>query len=108
MGTFETTLTDVGGAYDNTTSTFTAPHCGVYYFSMNGDHHTSSGSATAYLYQNDELKAAGYSNDQDDMATVSAVLLLEQGDAITVANKNAGTVWTAHENTHFEGYMITR
>ena len=112
--TFDEVITNVGSAYDSTTSTFTAPYDGVYRFSAVVT--SSQGSTTGVspmIYKNGATTSiSGYLNGEEgEQAIISAVLSLTQGDEITIVNYaddddiyGDGTAY----HTHFEGSLLTR
>ena len=112
--TFDEVITNVGSAYDSTTSTFTAPYDGVYRFSANvlSDSGTTTG-VTAKLYKNGaDTQITGFADGEVlEEAVVTAVLLLTQGDEITIVNGNADDDIYGNADyyfTHFEGTLLTR
>ena len=121
--TFDTVVTNVGGGYDSATSTFTAPHAGLYHLSavvLSDD--SGSYGVTPKLYKNGAYtKIVGYSTGMDyysnvmtsihEQAILTAVLELQQGDAMTIVNGEINDdIFGASDNyhTHFEGHLINR
>ena len=112
--TFDTVVTNVGGGYDSATSTFTAPHAGLYHLSavvLSDD--TDTGGVSPKLYKNGAYtKIVGHSTGEtNEQAILTAVLELQQGDAMTIVNHQAnadihGASGAYH--THFEGHLINR
>ena len=67
----------------------------------------------ARLYKNGVwTKITSYSTGEElEQAVLSAVLVLQQGDAMTIVNGNANDdIYgsSAHYHTHFEGHLINR
>ena len=112
--TFTEVITNVGSAYDSTTSTFTAPYDGVYRFSavILSAGTTTTGVAVRIYKNGANTKIAGYSDGEEgEQATISAVLSLTQGDEITiVSNRDDDDIFgsAVNYNTHFEGSLLTR
>ena len=114
--TFDEVITNVGSAYDTTTSTFTAPYDGVYRFSAVVL--SAAGSTTGVssrIYKNGaDTKIAGFSDgEEQEQATLTATLSLTQGDEITIAIGDSGAgddVYgsATYYNTFFEGSLLTR
>ena len=66
-----------------------------------------------HLYKNGVwTKILGYSTgEQNEEAVISAVLVLQQGDAMTIVNQHANDDIWGHStgyHTHFEGHLINR
>ena len=112
--TFDTVITNVGGGYDSATSTFTAPYDGLYHLSavVLSDYSTTTG-VNAKLYKNGvTTKISGWATGEEvEEAVLSAVLVLQQGDAMTIVNGGASDgIHGESDNyhTHFEGHLINR
>ena len=112
--TFDEVITNVGSAYDSTTSTFTAPYDGVYRFSavVTSDNGSTTGVIPKIYKNGADTQIGGFSDGEvAEAAPISAVLSLTQGDEITIVNYSAdddiygsATLYA----THFEGSLLTR
>ena len=110
--TFDAVVTNVGGGYDSATSTFTAPYDGLYHLSAVVLSDSTTGVNTR-LYKNGvNTKIAGLLTEGNrEEAVLSAVLVLQQGDAMTIVNIQANDDiygMSDHYHPHFEGHLINR
>ena len=107
---FDSVITNVGGAYDPVTATFTAPLLGTYLFTVTIKSSPDI-SSEAHVSQNSVSKATVYSfPSQDDVASITTILECQAGDVISVI---AGPLYSCyceadyfHAINHFCGALI--
>ena len=102
---FHSVITNTGGAYDTSSSTFTTPVDGDYFFAI--DINISTNYGYLGLYQNDDLKV--YADRDDNVSThlsTNAVLRLKAGDVVTVKHHSSTGFLEPGRESVFSGFLI--
>ncbi|XP_067435965.1 uncharacterized protein [Thunnus thynnus] len=108
---YETEITNIGGAYNQSTGIFTAPVAGVYYFTIffraEGHH-----EAKLLLYKNLQLMIMTHDHPSDsdgaDNGGNAVFLQLQQGDQVYVQLAVNTHVWGHGQHTTFSGFLVTQ
>ncbi|XP_061632891.1 heavy metal-binding protein HIP-like [Phyllopteryx taeniolatus] len=103
-------LTNVGGAYNAETGTFTAPIRGVYYVRFTANAPTDF-TMSAVMYKNDvEIQLIAHeqpSGQGSDTASNGAALLLEKGDKLKMMLWHNTQIWdNSNHHSTFSGFLI--
>ncbi|XP_047461430.1 complement C1q tumor necrosis factor-related protein 6-like [Mugil cephalus] len=104
-------ITNIGGAYSQSTGVFTAPVAGVYYFSFfyhaGGEH-----PVNLRLYKNNELivDTSDHQSKEDgaDNGGNAVSLQLTQGDRVYIRMAANTHVWGGDLPTTFTGYLVAQ
>ena len=105
-------VTDTANAFNPTTSRFTAPVDGVYYFHANVLNNGNTSIVNLRLYKNGSNAGfAGYGGAGGTHtyreATVSGILSLNAGDYIELRTGNAVAELIAGCHTNFSGFLLS-
>ncbi|XP_044039181.1 complement C1q subcomponent subunit C-like [Siniperca chuatsi] len=108
---YNTVITNLGGAYNNTTGIFSAPVAGVYYFTFfyhaGGEH-----KSVLLLFKNCDLiaKTSDHktSSDTADNGGNAVFVQLQKGDEVYVSLKKDSHVWADGRHTTFSGFLVTQ
>ncbi|XP_061676931.1 uncharacterized protein LOC133501293 [Syngnathoides biaculeatus] len=103
-------LTNVGGAYNAETGTFTAPIRGVYYVRFTTNAPTDF-PMSSVMYKNDaEIQLITHeqpSGQGSDTASNGAALLLEEGDKLKMVLWHNTQIWdNSNHHSTFSGFLI--
>ena len=102
---FTSVITNTGGAYDSSSSTFTAPVDGDYFFAI--DINISTGYDDLRLFQNDV--ATVWADRDDSVSThlsTNAVLRLKAGDVVSVKQDSSSGYLEQGRESVFSGFLI--
>ena len=102
---FTSIITNTGGAYDSSSSTFIAPVDGDYFFAI--DMNISMDYGDLGMYQNDDLKV--YADRDDQVSThlsTNGVLRLKAGDVVRVKQHSSTGFLEPGRESVFSGFLI--
>ena len=102
---FHSVITNTGGAYDGSSSTFIAPVDGDYFFAL--DVNISKEYNTLILYQNDV--GTVWADRDDNVSThlsTNGVLRLKAGDVVTVKHDSTTGFLESGRESVFSGFLI--
>ena len=111
---FPTVETNLGNGYSNTTGVFTAPASGTYVFSFTVTLYGTSSRASKgefYITKNGVEKVKVLSDTYDlsnkyDMASGTAVLVLNKGDGVHVKVRDSNNYILGGDYTYFSGFLL--
>ena len=107
---YDNIVTNYGGAYNQSTGSFTAPYHGLYFFTINFMSQENKASHLAIHLNDDRLCTAYAGNGQYDVASCSIIKELNKGDVVNVKAIHIGStlhqVNVFHRNHHgFVGFL---
>ncbi|XP_053199470.1 complement C1q subcomponent subunit C-like [Scomber japonicus] len=108
---YKAVLTNIGGAYSESTGIFTAPVAGVYYFTF--FYHAGGGHRVQLLlYKNNENIARvdehQSNTDTADNGGNAVFLQLQQGDQVYVSLNANCHVWGGSNVSTFSGFLVSQ
>ncbi|KAM9335373.1 complement C1q-like protein 4 [Symphorus nematophorus] len=106
---YNTVVTNIGDAYNQSTGVFAAPVTGVYYFTF--FYHAGGHQATQLkLMKNSEfiVRTSDHRSGSDtaDNGGNAAFLELQEGDQVYVRMTASSHVWAAEHSTSFSGFLV--
>ncbi|XP_072043290.1 complement C1q tumor necrosis factor-related protein 3-like [Amphiura filiformis] len=110
--TFELTETNVGNAFDTTTSAFTCPVSGLYFFAFQISMKPKGNKNPVYsLTKNDRVVISTYNSKKIRISSNAAVLQCEAGEEVKLQFKGRkGTIPHSdrgkYELSSFSGFML--
>ena len=106
---FDALISNIGGHFNPSTSSFVCPYHGVYLFSINFNSEDSNDLQLAIVIDS-EVKVQAYADYNDDLTTGSALVIVECGPsqvAWVKCNGNGGNLrGDSSRKTHFAGYLL--
>ncbi|XP_067435964.1 complement C1q tumor necrosis factor-related protein 6-like isoform X1 [Thunnus thynnus] len=108
---YRAVITNIGGAYSQSTGIFTAPVAGVYYFTIfyhaGGEHR-----AILSVHKNNQLIVTTHdhesNSDVSDNGGNAVFLQLQRGDEVYVRLAENSHVWGYDFHTTFSGFLVTQ
>uniref|UniRef100_A0A673BE91 C1q-related factor-like n=1 Tax=Sphaeramia orbicularis TaxID=375764 RepID=A0A673BE91_9TELE len=106
---YQTVMTNIGDAYNQTTGVFTTSVSGTYYFTF-FYHAGREHPATLRLYKNEQLVARSHDHkggdDGADNGGNAVILQLQKGDRVFVRLLAHTHIWAKNHITTFSGFLI--
>ncbi|KAL8587630.1 hypothetical protein ACOMHN_045319 [Nucella lapillus] len=109
---FDTSITNIGDAYNNHSGIFVAPRAGVYVFAFIMVNDGDSGTIHAQIQKNRQILGVGTSdripgyNAYDD-GSVFVTTRLVKGDHVYVKRRDGGTRVYGDVYTNFSGFLLS-
>ena len=102
--TYDTSITNVGGAMDVLTGVFTAPTAGTYSFFFNARANTAS--SNAYIRVNGISQGIAWGAAAGDQMPSHATVKLEKGDRVDIFLGGGSVFDDIRHFTHFTGFLL--
>lgn len=108
--TYDTLSLNVGGGFDASSGTFTAPSNGIYAFMAKETSSDSRALAELVLKRNDAdvifMTPSASAENAKETKSSSVVVQLDKGDRVQIVKRTTGSTTNAPLNVEFSGYLM--